>query len=421
MKISKSFIATVVILAVLLFKAPISTAQPPPDYSFTSPVHLSGTDRSVGAVYRFANVKTGVDAIVTITAISNATLAVLDQTGQGWNAAFQPNITVPSMQNGYVEFRIDFVTAGTFATFIQPQVGITALDVDGYNFAANQRLYEYEQFDMGINSYLEYEVAGTDLSLSYIGPSTVRATNVAGVDYGSINLSPNVRFTVFKSGVSSITVRSGANNQDVFNNVTRQRSFYFARFSYPNAALVLLNNSDLKSFNGLFKKEEGIKLTWELTENHTIEKIEIERSTGNNSFETIGTIAKAEFMSGYTDNTAPAVKLQYRIKLTEANGKSFYSKVITVNATNIDDMGLRVYPTICTHSATIIINSKQSVGGTVQISDYAGHLYATRAIMLREGENRIPIELSSMLPNGNYTLILNVGTNKYTKKIIINR
>jgi len=274
---------------------------------------------------------------------------------------------------------------------------------------------------MGANSYLEYEIGGTDLALSYPGPSTVRATNVAGVDYGSINLSPNVRFTVFKSGVSSITVRSGANNQDVFNNVTRQRSFYFARFSYPNAALILLNNSDLISFNGLFKKEQGIRVTWELANKHSIEKIEIERSAGNNSFETIGTSVNPAVASGYTDNGAPAVMLQYRLKLTETNGTSFYSKVISVNAQSVDDRGFRVYPTVCTNSTTVIINSKRTEDGTVQITDYVGLLHITRAIMIREGENRIPVELSRFLPNGNYSLIVTVGNNKYSRQIIVNR
>ena len=44
------------------------------NFNDTSPIRLSGNALSLGAVYRFRNVTTGVDALVTIAQISNSTL-----------------------------------------------------------------------------------------------------------------------------------------------------------------------------------------------------------------------------------------------------------------------------------------------------------------------------------------------------------
>ena len=90
----------------------VSQSAPAPTFSFTNYIKLSGATNAVGSVYRFTSVKTGVDAIVTISSAVNASVADLDRPqagGGGYDAAFQPNITITKMTNGYVEFNIDFV------------------------------------------------------------------------------------------------------------------------------------------------------------------------------------------------------------------------------------------------------------------------------------------------------------------------
>ncbi len=85
-----------------------------PDYSFRNPILESGNSLSVGAVYLFRNVKTGVDARVTIVSFTGGiSLYSLDETWTGFHEAFQPFINVPSRANGYVEFEIKFYDAGT--------------------------------------------------------------------------------------------------------------------------------------------------------------------------------------------------------------------------------------------------------------------------------------------------------------------
>jgi hypothetical protein len=414
MKSSKPYLK--ILLATLVALCSNHTfSQPAPDYTFAAPSLVSGVDRAVGAVYRFSNVKTGVDALVTIVSAVNATVATFDQTGQGWGAAFQPNITVQSMRNGYVDFRIDFVATGTSTPASQPQVAITAMDIDGYNFNSNQRLWEFEQFDMGVGTYTDYEFAGSDIAVSYPG-TAVRGTNVAGTEYGSINTSPNVRFTVFKSGVTTVNVRSGADNQDVFNNVTRQRSFYFARFSYPNSALLPV--SDLKSFNaGL--QQGAVKLNWELEKDHTINKIDIERASGIESFEKINSVSPGSYPGGATDHHAAVGENYYRLKLYENNGTFFYSKTMVVEIAEKQARSISVSSLVYNNECRINFSLPQQASALLLLTDASGKVYSSQRITVRAGNNSMLMKLNNSIRPGNYFLYVKTDRESHTGKIIV--
>jgi hypothetical protein len=417
MKTPTRSLKNVYIVVSFLLSTTFSFSQPAAVYSFTTNSLVSGVDRAVGAVYRFTNVRTGVDAIVTITGAVNATLAALDQVGPGYTPAFQPNITVLSMTTGYIDFRIDFVVAGTSIPSVQGEVPITALDIDGYNFSANQRLYEFEQFDLGPMANAELDFTGSDINVAFVG-NAVRGTNVGGVDYGAISLSQNVRFTAFKSGITTLNVRSGANNQDVFNNVTRQRSFYFARFTYPNS-LVLATNS-LKSFNGNNERKQFAQLNWDIEKGHAIEKIDIERSTGEaSSFAGISTISNPPSgISSFTDYEAPAGINYYRIKLYETNGQWHYSTVVKVQTAGVTQNKIKVFPSFCTDRATLVMQAEQKSPVTIQIADYSGKIFLIRNTTVQEGANSIELRLDKHIPPGNYVVYVITDKERLNGKII---
>lgn len=409
-------VKNVCISTILLLSVFRSFSQPAADYVFVSPALVSGVDRAVGAVYRFSLVKPGVDAMVTITGAVNATLAILDQTGVGYNNAFQPNITVPSMTTGYIDFRIEFVVTGTTTLLAQTEVPITALDIDGYNFAANQRLYEFEQFDLGPNAFAEFDFTGSDINVSFISGTAIRGTNVGGVDYGSINLSPNVRFTAVNASITTILVRSGAVNNDVFNNVTRQRSFYFARFSYPN--LGVMATPGLKSFSGAIAQHQA-KLNWELEKEHIIKKLEIERMDGHGSFNSIATILQpVAGQSSFIDHEASAGDHYYRVKLYEAGGAVHYSKIIMLKTALPAQHNLRLFPAVCTDKTTLYLYAQQRLPVSIQVIDYSGRVFLTRSTTVKKGANAIDIPLEQQMPAGNYVVYITSGQERWTGKLI---
>jgi hypothetical protein len=424
MKVENPFwkiMITLGILGTVLLKSLTSYCQPTPQYTFTSPVLVSGTLNAVGSVYRFSTVKTGTDALVTIVSAVNASVAMLDQTaggGGGYDAALQPNITVTKLTTGYVDFKIDFVLTGTSTPAIQSGVNVTALDIDGYNYAANQKLYEFEEFDLGTGSGAYYYFDGIDLSLSYLG-SAIRGTNIRGVEYGGINSSQNVRFTMYKPSLSTLTVRSGAINGDQFNNVTRQRSFYFARYSYSNEGV--LANSNLVDFSGTIK-EDVTQLNFELTSDHKLAKVEIERSADNQLFKKIAGInTSGEKYFSFNDETITSGSNYYRLKLYDQNGNYTYSKILRIVTDRFNQPSFKIYPSVITGPATLSVTSAHSYKGLFSIVDARGSVLLNKPMNVQEGVTITDLPEVSGFKPGNYIVVLNDGAKKMTQQIIVAR
>ncbi|HEU4609637.1 MAG TPA: hypothetical protein VFS31_16075, partial [Chitinophagaceae bacterium] len=81
-----------------------------------------GAGGKLGTVYRFTNVTTGVDALVTISAVSdaNVSLSNIDNGNFGSGVTFQPQVKYPNSAINatgdtywWMEFTINFVQAGT--------------------------------------------------------------------------------------------------------------------------------------------------------------------------------------------------------------------------------------------------------------------------------------------------------------------
>jgi hypothetical protein len=210
-----------------------------PDYSFAGSTLLSGTNLTVGAVYKFPTVRPGVDARMTITAMSPGIgLTELDGTS-GYPATLQPTITAAPWTTGYVEMTIRFVTAGTNTDLNQAQIAMTSIDVDGVtNYdGAGHNLYEYDMVNMG-GGYYDLNTAGGELSVSQSG-NWFTGTNISGTDYpGRDTASQQVMFSVINANVTSMVVRVGVINQTA-NSASRLRSIYFKKFVYNNSIMAL--------------------------------------------------------------------------------------------------------------------------------------------------------------------------------------
>ncbi|HEX2533396.1 MAG TPA: T9SS type A sorting domain-containing protein [Chitinophagaceae bacterium] len=109
-----------------------------PEMVFRAPKLVSGTAGKQGAVYRFANVSSGIDVLLTLKTFSSPsiTLANLDRSDLGWDKAFQPEFgmtNVKANDNWYIDFVMNFVEAGTNTPKELDRFSLTSLDVDGDN------------------------------------------------------------------------------------------------------------------------------------------------------------------------------------------------------------------------------------------------------------------------------------------------
>ena len=156
------------------------------DFSST-PTRVSGTNLAVGAVYRYSNINTGIDALVQIVALNNgATLTTIDNNtapavgAPDLRAFFNPELAGSNARSA--DFQISFVVAGT-NTPLPFDFAATAIDVDGDSGS----LREYAEFQ---NIYAEYLLNNpTNLSVNASPPSAgntrfeaATSANAPGID-----------------------------------------------------------------------------------------------------------------------------------------------------------------------------------------------------------------------------------------------
>ncbi|WP_166636683.1 FG-GAP-like repeat-containing protein [Zeaxanthinibacter enoshimensis] len=172
------------------------------DFS-AAPTLESGTALTQGAVYRFSNVTTGTDALVTIVQTFNATVANIDNNGSA-ASSFKPQtaFNFPNTgDQGYIEYKIEFVNSGGTTPVVIPKIFINFNDIDGganyaeENWADNPATFTIDN--------------PTELTMGTDG-SWVVATGSLIDHAGSTNSDPEVNFTVNYNSVSVLTIRVGA-------------------------------------------------------------------------------------------------------------------------------------------------------------------------------------------------------------------
>lgn len=238
--------AAVFVFLLVFFADFVANAQA--RYEFRNGTRISGTDRKVGAMYRFSNVRTGIDALVSITAITGGvTLTRLDGTSSGFDEALQPEITIPARSSGYVEFTISFVTTGTLLPAIQAEVAITPIDVDG----ETNKVYEFDEIFRSGSSYVDYNLLGGAIKINYLSGNLVQGINTAGITYNGVDTTAKqVMFSVVNANVSSVILRVGADNQSSTSQ-DRLRSIYFQKFTYPNSVLDMTDTNPARNNNSI--------------------------------------------------------------------------------------------------------------------------------------------------------------------------
>ena len=160
-------IAPAMVLAAVLSAAPagaqttICQNRPITTFDFRNPTLESGAPLAVGAVYRFSNVAIGADALVTIDALTNGTLSVIDRDA-GLIENFQPELN--NVNAASADFTVRFVASGGTTPLVF-DFAASGIDIDGNN--ANLR--EYAEFS---TPFAEYVLDNpTQLDVDASGPS----------------------------------------------------------------------------------------------------------------------------------------------------------------------------------------------------------------------------------------------------------
>lgn len=147
----------------------LASAQTFPDFTVV-PTLQSGTALQQGAVYRFASVLPGIDALVTLAQFSSTTVAMINiDDNTIFPERFQPVITCAgtaaanASTSCYIRFDFSFVQTGTSTPTFVYGLSVDAQDIDG-NSGAN---------GVGVREFVEFVGASSvnTTSLSITSPS----------------------------------------------------------------------------------------------------------------------------------------------------------------------------------------------------------------------------------------------------------
>ena len=168
----------------------LASAQTFPNFSAT-PTLQSGTALSQNAVYRFASVLPGIDALVTLAQFSSTTVAMINiDDNTIFPERFQPVITCAgtaaanASTSCYIRFDFAFVQTGTSTPALVYGLSVDAQDIDG-NGAAN---------GTGVREFIEFVGASsvTITSPSFVVSAPPLAGGVRYIQEFSSNVQPGI-------------------------------------------------------------------------------------------------------------------------------------------------------------------------------------------------------------------------------------
>jgi Secretion system C-terminal sorting domain len=412
--ISKIAKTTPVLFILSFFLTVAVSAQ---ELSFVSPVLESGNDLKEGSVYRFKNVTKGADALVAVKSFVNgAHLTLIDETGTGYEKAFQPQIYAPAGSGtSYVEFEISFVKENTSTPRAIVDFSATAIDIDG-----NSQLKEFAEITINGGCSKKFMTATLDIAVTDVF-SGYRAFNVSGKEFPGIDETALAgMFSVEKHGVVSYTVKYGAIKTNLCEAVSRQYSLYMKSFNFNTLPV------ELSGFS-VAKKDNGAVINWATATEINNEWFEIERSTDGKEFTTIallggnGTTAEKSNYS-FTDKlkNVTASVVYYRLKQIDIDGNFTYSSVRTLKLTNENAKAaaINIFPNPVTDHFKLSVNEPVEKDAVINVYDFAGKKVFSQIIANNKGNNFFNVDGLGKLVPGAYTVQLEYNNKTAVQKMI---
>jgi len=323
--------------------------------TFKNPTLASGTAGSDGAIYRFPNVTTNVDALVTINGRSSSLvkLDTVDVTSTGFDKAFQPlvsynngNVTGPA--SWWMEFVVTFVQSGTSNPIVQDTLNATALDVDGDGSVLQEQFTAFGIATYSLNTPTSLTAGSVSGGTIFTGPTT----NSPGIDTSATK----VMVTLNYSNITSVKFRYGGQVTSTTKSTTsgaRYNSIWFKTFSYTAAKVNTLPVMFASFTAQLNNSNNKALLNWATNSELNASHFVVQRSTDGNNYDDVATVFSQEGNSNslrqysYSDDISNVNSLlvYYRLKVVNIDGVYQYTDVDLIRLSKQDEQSsILVYP-----------------------------------------------------------------------------
>ncbi len=399
-----------------------------PEMSFTNPVLKSGTANKEGAVYRFANVTTGVDAEIKLAKFSRTDIVMqsVDLSGLGWEKAFQPQFgltgVVAPYQHWYIDFELTFYKAGTTTKQKLSKAVFTALDVDGdgwsiseYATFANPSSSEYSPVSVLGNG--EVDILDPIADAGDLNTIVGTVQNFTNIDTAATQVMAT--FSYLNKDV--IKFRYGARSGALSSNGSGMRlnSLWAKPFSLDPWLLLPVK---FMSFNATLKEADAV-LTWEAAQDQALSHFAIQRSTDGVTYNNIATVfAGTSTTYTYKDknvNTATGI-VYYRIvgvdQTKEANASAV--KMIRLTRTGNASLAIATFPNPVANDLRITLPATwQGKAVTLEVYNATGVLTKTTQAATASQTETVTL---STLTKGLYVVKAICGAETATQRIVKN-
>lgn len=385
-----TYLYGVILVSAMLISAVASAQCIPPSMTFKTPALISGTARQVGAVYRFSNVTTGVDATIQIMGlIGGAGLNDMDNTTQGYFDAWQPYVTAGASGTSYLDWKITFKKAGTLIDTLLPCLSITAVDIDG----DGSRLKEF----IVASTPGAYAVdPNTNLTVSFDGVNSHATGNVTTVP----NIDTSERKYMFQmnfNNVSTIYYRNGSISTKSSTDV-RHTCIYFKSFFDTDLITLPVR---IIAFTAK-TATEGVLLNWTVADEKEVQDYTVLRSTDGFNWENIGKVNVQENLLNYSflDKTRTTGRVYYRLQQTSTSGKKGFSRIIGIN--HAGGALAVIIPTMVTKNIPVQLETPTGELYHFSIYNSQGSLISQRSYTAQAGINFLQLEIPGQQAAGMY-------------------
>ena len=331
-----------------------------PELVFKNSVVVSGSAGNNNAVYRFSDVTTNVDALVTIAGRSsnNVRVSSIDMTSTGYGNAFQPQISynrgdAPRNTTWWMDFDIVFVNKGTNTPVAVKKFDVTALDIDGDGSSLRELVgfYNATSYTVENNSQLTVSNVTATVQGTTISGREFRAptTNYTDIDVRATRVMTSVRYdnkSFFRLRAGGVTGNSSSSVAD------RMYSFWFRGFDYTTPVESTLPVK-LASFTAALATDK-VDLKWITSMEKNVSHFEVERSLDGREYKTIGMVFAAgnsdeKLTYNFTDKQVDLQKagvVYYRLRSVDIDTKSEYSqiRVIHIGKQGAASLSVITYP-----------------------------------------------------------------------------
>jgi uncharacterized repeat protein (TIGR01451 family) len=180
----------------------------------------------------------------------------------------------------------------------------------------------------------------------------------------------------------------------------------------------------LKNFLASLISNNLVKLNWATTMEINCKKYEVERSVDGKIFTLVSTLAgngNSSTEKNYTANddvtSITSSIVYYRLKQTDADGKSSISKVISVRLQKVTS-SFTVSPNPFSSFVNISIDWSKTESTTLKVFSMSGKEMVAKNVQMNKGTNYVAISELNTLPAGSYIIKFNTAEGSIYKQVI---